>query len=86
MNALLLTFCHKSQELRRTVSYFKFLCHNLSFRIVVLAVTYRCCLIVNILNILPHIAKKINFTFPKIRRMFEIKLHTCWNYGKGNKI
>ena len=50
--------CHESQELRRTVSYFKFLCHNLSFRIVVLAVTYRSCLIVNILNILPHIAKK----------------------------
>lgn len=44
---------------------------NYTFRIVVLAVTYRCCLIVNIMNILPHIAKKINFTFPKIRIMFE---------------
>ena len=59
MNALFLTFCHESQELRRTVSYFKFLCHNLSFRIVVLAVTYRSYLIINILNILPHIAKNI---------------------------
>ena len=31
--ALLLTFCHESQELHRTVSCFKFLCHNLSLLI-----------------------------------------------------
>ena len=31
--ALLLTFCHESQKLHRTVSYFKFLCHNLSLLI-----------------------------------------------------